>query len=169
MAEAAKTKKGVESLSELFFNYLEASRDAHLAAQKQYSAAWRKYLESVRDSLKEKPVQDAAQAFAQTLHPGLSTADAPQVMQAAREYADAAKEAELALSKSFQDSFNALNDDIHQSIVSGAEAQKAEVEKFLKSFQDAFCATDIKNLDAAALAKIGHTMLAASWFRAHFG
>jgi len=169
MSETTTAKKGVESLSELFFNYMDASRDAQLEAQKQYYAALRNYVESVRDSIKEKPVQDAANAYARTLHQGLSSPDNPQYVQTAREYAEAAKEAEIALQKVYQDSYTVFTTEVHQTLTSSAESQKTEVEKFLKSFRDLFCSTDIKNIDAATLARIGQTLLAASWFRAQFG
>lgn len=169
MPETAKTKKAVESLSEIFYNYVDASHDAQLVSQKQYYAAWRNYIESVRDSLKEQPLRDAARAYAQTLHRGLSAPDATQYVQTVRQYADAAKAAELALQKLLQDSYNDLIADVRQILTNGADTQRAEVERFLKSFQEALCGVDIKGLDAATLTRIGYSILAASWFRAQFG
>ena len=168
MAESAKAKKDLESLSELFINYAQASREAYFEAQKQYYSACRNYLETVQGNLKQKPVQEAGRAYAESVHKGWTSGDPQEYNEAVRQYADASQAAATFLQTQLLDSTKALNEEIHKTITAGAEAQKAEVEKLLEAFHDAICNTKAKSLDSATLANLAHATLAAAWLRAQF-
>jgi hypothetical protein len=168
MPESSKTKKDPGSISDLVLSYADGCREAYLTAQKKYYTDYQNYLESIRGTLKEKPLQEAARVYAEDLHGSLVRQDADQFNHAVLQYADAAQEAHTFLRSRLQESQKALSNELLQSTKDHAEAQKAEVEKFIQSFQDSLSKTDPKELDAAALAKIGYTSLAAAWLRAQY-
>jgi len=169
MPETTKADKTVESLSDLFLNYVDASRHAQVETQKQYYEAWRKYLESIRDGLKDTPVENATKAYAEMFHRGLANPYAPQDLQTARAFADVAQGAEMSVRKALQDSHNSFQDEIQKTTMEGAESQKSEVENLVKAFRDGFCGMDIKDLDAAKLGRLGYLLLVAAWLRAQVG
>jgi hypothetical protein len=169
MPESRKTTKPVETFSELFLNYADASRHAHVETQKQYYGTWRDYLQSVRDSFKETPVEDAARAYAEMVQRGIANPYDVQSAQTAREFADAAQSAEVALRKALQDCQNTFQDEIQKTAMKASEAQKSEVENLLTGLRDTFCGMDVKDLDAAKLGRIGYLLLVASWLRAQTG
>jgi molecular chaperone DnaK (HSP70) len=166
--ESTKTKTDLESLPDLFLSYADASRDAHLATQKKYYTAYENYVESIRGSLKEKPLQEAARVYTDEVHGSLVRQDSDQFNRAVLQYADAAQEAQAFLRNSVQDATQVLNKELLQSSQDHAETQKAEIEKFIQSFHAALSKTDPKELDAASLAKVAHTSLAAAWLRAQY-
>lgn len=169
MPQTDKTAKPVETFSELFLNYADASRHAQVETQKLYYGAWRDYVESIRDSLKETPVEDAARAYAEMLQRRVANPYDVQSAQTAREYVDAAQGAEASLRKALQDCNNTFQEQIQKTAMQATEAQKSEVENLLTGLRDAFCGMDIKDLDAAKLGRIGHLLMVAAWLRAQTG
>lgn len=171
MPESTKSKstKPVETFSELFLNYADASRHAQVETQKLYYGAWRDYLQSIRDSFKETPVEDAARAYAEMLQRGVANPYDLQAAQTAREFVDASQGAEAALRKALQDCQNKFQEEVQKTAMQASEAQKSEVENLLAGLRDTLSGMDVKDMDAAKLGRIGYLLLVASWLRSQTG
>ena len=169
MPETSQTEKGLDTLSELLTQYVEATRDTQVAAQKQYGLACRNYVDALRDSLKETPYQEAARAYVEAVQASWTTQDQAQHLEASRQYATATREAHIFLQRRFQEAYKGFVDEVQRAWTEAGEAQKTGFETFLKSLQDAFGRTDTKRLDVATLARMGQATLAAAYLRAHLG
>jgi hypothetical protein len=164
-----QAEKGIEASSELFSNYVEALRDSQFTAQKQYYAAYRAMIESIQGALREMPLQDAARAYSEGLQSSLAGQDVQKYLETSRQFYDATQDAHRHLERRVLDAYKALTGEMQQIFTNVADVQKTEFGNLLKCVQEAFGRTDVKNLDAATLARVAQTLFAAAWIRAQFG
>ena len=167
MPESHHADKSSEMLPDAANKYAEAVDDAQHDAQKKYRAAWRNYLESLKDALDQPKIQEAALAYAESVQKSLAHQDSQRYLEAVRQYATAAQEAQEVLQTRWKEAYVKWMAEVQEASAHVASTQKAQFENYVKALQHAFSQADARQVDAVTLARMGNATLSAAAVRAY--
>jgi predicted metal-dependent phosphoesterase TrpH len=171
MSKSHHEDKIKEILPDAANKYAEAVDDAQHEAQKKCRAAWRNYLEGLKVALEQPKIQEAARAYAEAyteaVQKSLAHQNSQRYLEAVRQYATAAQEAQEGLQTRSKEAYMTLVADVQEALAHVARTYRTQFESYVKDLQEAFSQADASHIDAVTLARMGSATLAAAALRLH--
>src|SRR5262245_57339812 len=136
MPDEVKPVEGHDTLTKLFFNYVEGVRDAQLNAQKHDVEVHRSYVEALQNSVREASFEDVVRAY-EGVKAAWARHDAQGYLESCQHYATALQEANISLERRLRQAYEDFVEGQQNACQGALNALKTEIERMLGGLRDA--------------------------------